>query len=595
MAGRAGEQQDGVMTETSSSIPPPAPYGDQHANGSPRAPGGAAFFDWIRGLGFVRGQDRWLAGVCGAVAARTGLDAMVVRGIAIVIAILGGPIFFLYAVGWALMPDASGRSLVEKAARQVFEPAMIAVGALLFLTFVPWMQGIWWQGPPEVWGMPGWLEVLLRTSWAIGLTAAIIVLVIYIAKRVPSPRTQPSRGYGSATAQPGTAQSGAAQSGTAQSGTAQQTAPTGTAPVDTAPQPAAASQPTTAAQPETTALPTPSASFVPPIPPVPEPPAATTSTASTASTARVPEAGGATGPSLWDDLTGKTSSTGTAAYGSAPYGTAAPGSAPYGSTPYGSAPYGSAPYGTAPAGTPPYGTPPYGSDGPAPAFDPQRYRTIHRNKQLGAGFISVVAGLALSAGAVAASFVADGSWTSSAFLVGASAALAVIALGIVVAGIRGKEGGWLNFFSILLAATMAWTVVIPVGTDVATFGDPTWQYNATSTRLADESPAGFAMIAGAPVIDLTDVDNAPASSDHTVDVWTAFGEVDLVLPENRTVVVETSTLAGGIEYTGLDDIDRGGVLFYDSRTVAQGSGTGVTTVRVWMLAGQVTINQLALR
>ncbi|WP_158253896.1 PspC domain-containing protein [Cryobacterium sp. N22] len=523
------------MTETPSYNPPPAPYGAPSATRPPQAPGGTAFFDWVRGLGFVRGQDRWLAGVCGAVAARTGLDPLIVRGIAVVIAILGGPIFFLYAVGWALMPDESGRSLVEQAARQVFEPAMIAVGVLLFFTFVPWMQGIWWQGPPEIWGMPGWLEVLLRTSWAIGLTAGIIVLVIYIAKRVPSPRNQPAGGKAAGGYQPSSAfQSGAA------------------------PQPATASQPDTtqsdatqqsAAQPESSSAsqPTPTATFIPPVPPVPEPPTPA-------------------GPSLWDDLTGKT--TAAAQYGTAPYG-----SAPYGSASTGSA----APYGTDP-----------GQPAPATSFDPHSYRASQRRKQLGAGFISVVAGLALSAGAVAASFVADGAWSNSAFLVGASAALAVIALGIVVAGVRGKEGGWLNFFSIVLAGAMAWTAFIPVGTDVVPFGDPTWQYSTSS-------PTGFAMFAGAPVIDLTDVDTAPASADHTVDVWIAFGDVELVLPDNRTVAVEASSLAGGVDYTGIDDLDRGGVFFHDSRVVAEGTGTGVTTVRVWTLFGQVTIDQPALR
>ncbi|WP_166787855.1 PspC domain-containing protein [Cryobacterium adonitolivorans] len=531
------------MTETPSYNPPPAPYGAPSATRPPQAPGGAAFFDWVRGLGFVRGQDRWLAGVCGAIAARTGLDPLIVRGIAVVIAILGGPIFFLYAVGWALMPDESGRSLVEQAARQVFEPAMIAVGALLFFTFVPWMQGIWWQGPPEVWGMPGWLEVLLRTSWAIGLTAGIIVLVIYIAKRVPSPRSRPA-GYPASKAAGGYRPSAAPQPPTApQTATAQP----------------ATAQPTTQSESASTSQPTPTATFIPPIPPVPESPAPA-------------------GPSLWDDLTGKSTPAGSAPYGSAPYGSAAYGSAPAGSAAAGSAAAGSAA---------PYGSDP-GRPAPEAAFDPHTYRAIHRRKHLGAGFISVVAGLALSAGALAASFVADGAWSNSAFLVGASAALAVIALGIVVAGVRGKEGGWLNFFSFVLAAAMAWTAFIPVGTDVVPFGDPTWQYSTSS-------PTGFAMIAGAPVIDLSDVDTAPASADHTVDVWIAFGDVELLLPDNRTVAVEASSLAGGVDYTGIDDLDRGGVLFYDYRLVADGSGTGVTTVRVWTLFGQVTINQPALR
>lgn len=473
------------MTETSSTTNPGNPYGASGATGQPKPPSGAVFFDWVRSLGFVRGPDRWLAGVCGAVATRTGLDPLVVRGIAIVIAILGGPIFFLYAVGWALMPDQSGRSLVEQAARQVFEPAMIAVGALLLLTFIPWMQGIWWQGPPEIWGMPGWLEVLLRTSWAIGLTVGIILLVIYIAQRMPSPRNP-------------------AVHNTATDGT-------------------------------------PTATFAPPIPPAPD---------------------AATAPS-----TGQTAGQ-TA------------GAAPSGPTPY--APYGSGPRPATPAA----------------AFDPDRYRpdryqsdrhrTMHRRRQLGAGFVSVVAGIALSVGAIAASVVADGTWSNTAYLVGAAAALTVVALGIVVAGIRGREGGWLNFFSIALAVSMAWTAFIPAGTDVVAFGDPTWQYNT-------DEPTGLAMIAGAPTIDLTSIDSTPSGIDRTVDVWLAFGDTRLILPENRTVEVQAGNLAGGIDYgaRGQSGTNRGGLLFHDERVVVEGTGTGVTTVRVWTGFGQVTINQPA--
>ncbi|WP_336697424.1 PspC domain-containing protein [Curtobacterium sp. USHLN213] len=68
------------------------------------------FFDWIRGIHVTRSDDRWLAGVCGAVAERTGLDPLVVRGVAIVVALLGGPVFLAYAAGWALLPDSSGPS-----------------------------------------------------------------------------------------------------------------------------------------------------------------------------------------------------------------------------------------------------------------------------------------------------------------------------------------------------------------------------------------------------------------------------------------------------------------------------------------------------
>jgi phage shock protein PspC (stress-responsive transcriptional regulator) len=531
------------MNETSTPTTPGAPYGSPGDTGQPKPSGGAAFFDWVRSLGFVRGPDRWLAGVCGAIATRTGLDPLVVRGIAVVITILGGPIFFLYAVGWAFLPDTSGRSLVEKAVRQIFEPAMIAVGALVLLSFVPWMQGIWWQGPPEVWGMPGWLEVLLRTSWAIGLTVAIIALVIYIAKRVPSPRNppyQPPYQPNQTPHRPAYPASGPSAE-TPTTPTAPTTAAAPTTP--TGPYPSAATATAGAPYPSAAAA-APTASFIPPIPPVPEPRTAP----SVDSTTGTPASSPAPGPSLWDDLTGNAS----------------------------------------PARSGPDRSVPYGSGSTAPSLH-DHYRTLHRRRHLGAGFVSVVVGLALSAGAVSAYVVADGTWSTSALLVGMAAALGVIALGIVVAGIRGKEGGWLNFFSVALAISLACTAFIPVGTNVLTFGDPTWEYSASD-------PEGFAMIAGAPRIDLTGLDDTPASTDRTIDVWLAFGDVELLLPENRTVEVQVGNIAGGIDYgsAGQSGIERGGLFYSDTRTVVDGSGSGVTTVRIWNGFGETTINQPVL-
>lgn len=143
----------------------------------------ARFFDWIRGLDVARTDDRWLAGVCGAVARRTGLDPLVVRGVAIVVALLGGPVFLAYAVGWALLPDSAGRIHVERMIRGVLDPALVAIGVFAVLTFVPAVQGIWWQGVPSAWGMPGWLEATLGTAWSIALVGGIVWLIVVVARR----------------------------------------------------------------------------------------------------------------------------------------------------------------------------------------------------------------------------------------------------------------------------------------------------------------------------------------------------------------------------------------------------------------------------
>lgn len=162
---------------------PSTPVGTPAGTPGPASTG--SFFDWIRGLGVRRSDDRWLAGVAGGIAAHTRLDPLIIRGALIVVAVLGGPVFFLYAVAWALLPDSQGRIHLEQAIRGVFEPAMIAIGVLIVFTFIPFMQGVWWRGVPDWWNMPGWLEATLRTGWILAVIAGLIWLTVYIARRVP--------------------------------------------------------------------------------------------------------------------------------------------------------------------------------------------------------------------------------------------------------------------------------------------------------------------------------------------------------------------------------------------------------------------------
>jgi phage shock protein C len=52
-------------------------------------------------------DDRWLGGVCGGVAAYTGIDATLVRLVVVVGTILGfGSLFVAYLAAWVLMPEA---------------------------------------------------------------------------------------------------------------------------------------------------------------------------------------------------------------------------------------------------------------------------------------------------------------------------------------------------------------------------------------------------------------------------------------------------------------------------------------------------------
>lgn len=143
------------------------------------------FFDWIRGTGVIRTDDAWLGGVAGGIARHTRLDPLIIRGIFIVVALLGGPALFLYAVAWALLPDSVGRIYTERALKGIFDPAMIAIIIMIPLGFLPFMQGIWWRGAPDIWNMPGWLEATFSTGWTIALIAGLVWLTVVIARRAP--------------------------------------------------------------------------------------------------------------------------------------------------------------------------------------------------------------------------------------------------------------------------------------------------------------------------------------------------------------------------------------------------------------------------
>ena len=120
---------------TSTTPPPagPAPTG-------PVGDGRAKFFTTVRGFGVVRGEDRWFAGVCGAVAARTGYDPLLVRGIVAALTAVGGLGLAGYGLAWSLLPDArrSGRIEAEAVTRGELSGAACLAAALVVLDlFVP--------------------------------------------------------------------------------------------------------------------------------------------------------------------------------------------------------------------------------------------------------------------------------------------------------------------------------------------------------------------------------------------------------------------------------------------------------------------------
>lgn len=130
------------MTDTTSA--PPADPGPP-PTAPPGAPTGSdRFFSWVQGLGIVRG-DAWLGGVCGGLAARLRIDPLIVRGIFVVVALLGFPALLVYAIAWALLPDTDGRIHFRELMHGRYDAAMTGVFILAIVGFVPvvpWLRNV---------------------------------------------------------------------------------------------------------------------------------------------------------------------------------------------------------------------------------------------------------------------------------------------------------------------------------------------------------------------------------------------------------------------------------------------------------------------
>ncbi|WP_344880673.1 PspC domain-containing protein [Zhihengliuella alba] len=101
-----------------------------------------SFFRWLRSLGVARSSDRWIGGVAGGLADRTGLDPILVRGLTALVVIFTGFGLLLYGAAWALLPGPDGRIHAQEVARgnwtTGFTGALVVSLIGLFGWFRPW-------------------------------------------------------------------------------------------------------------------------------------------------------------------------------------------------------------------------------------------------------------------------------------------------------------------------------------------------------------------------------------------------------------------------------------------------------------------------
>lgn len=135
-------------------------------------PASSSFFRWVRGLDITRAPDRWVGGVAGGVAHRTGLDLALVRGLIVVLAVFGGIGVLLYGLAWALLPEPDGRIHVEQAGRGSWTSGLTGAAALVAI-------GLWRPNLPLL-GDGGGGGGLLWTLFWIG---AVVLFVYWIVNR----------------------------------------------------------------------------------------------------------------------------------------------------------------------------------------------------------------------------------------------------------------------------------------------------------------------------------------------------------------------------------------------------------------------------
>lgn len=147
---------------------PEPPSGAPHPPTPP--PPSARFFWWLRSLGISRGQNRWIGGVASGLAAKWGIDPVIVRGLAVVLSLFFGVGVLAYGIAWALLPEPDGRIHAEEVARGHWSGGMTGAAILTLI-------GLAGPGRGVVFGRQDWFP------WPLLGVAAIVALIIWAVNR----------------------------------------------------------------------------------------------------------------------------------------------------------------------------------------------------------------------------------------------------------------------------------------------------------------------------------------------------------------------------------------------------------------------------
>lgn len=485
----AGAGADAGAGTTSGATPGAAPSPDPHAGTEQPRPAGDGFFTWLRGIGISRPSERWIGGVAAGIADRAGIDPLIVRGIFIALAVIGGPGILIYLIGWFLLPDARGRIEAERLVRGTANGVGIAIAAVIgVLVFFPIvLSSGWLTGGIRQWdlwssiGVPHWIQVLFTVLWWCALlTAAIWVTILIVTRNAGAKGTPGAEQRAAAFAQQATEWGNQAGAWGEKAG------------------------------------------------------------------AKAEDWGNSFGAKAgaWSEKAGHKAEQWGAQAG----------------------------------------------EGAQLAADnvnewTAREREEHRRSKLDPAHLILTFGIALLAGGATALAVLQTG--GEVLLSGLIAASAVLGLSIVIAGLRGRRSGALGFWSFVGIVAMIWIAFVPANSKFVPFGN----LDAPISSLSAGTASGVGVLAGNVTVDLRELDQTGG----TLDVWTLAGNTQLTLPDDGTPVrVEAHTLAGQ-QFTIYDSGKRtriGGPFLFQSTGIAalESDRDPVTTVRVWVLAGNTTID-----
>ncbi|WP_241521811.1 PspC domain-containing protein [Arthrobacter pityocampae] len=486
--------------------PPGGPSWQQEPAASHPAgpPASSSFFRWLRGLDITRAPDRWVGGVAGGVARRTGLDIALVRGLIVILAIFGGIGVLLYGLAWALLPEPDGRIHVEQAGRGSWTSGLTGAAALVAI-------GLWRPNLPLL-GGDGTGGLLWTLFWI----GAVGLFVYWIINR--SAGGQARRNVHGGPSTPGGPAGGPVPPSGPDPDAPGHSGPAG--PLPDGEGPTAGPAPDPGRSPDDG----PDAGSHGPSSPA-------SSSAFTGSGASVTGRDGTPDDTV-DDIDDETDDASDAGHRTVPL--------PYQPRAYSGDPWTEQ---THPTGSLPYdpGVPSWsGSVYPASSMKPTtrppvtRYRPPQPSGPVTA--LLVGGAVVVGAGLLALDYVGTLELATPAVVALAAAAI-VLALGIIGLGVRGRTSGFVGF-----AATLS-----IIGALVASFTmvGGAWivaQESRTTPASLDAASRGYSVLAAQSTIDLTGL--PPLSGDVVVPVTSLAGAVTVVVPDDVPVEVRTRMALG---------------------------------------------------